>query len=171
MSESVLARPVADTALTGRPRAFDTIVYGGLAVGVLDIAEAFAFWWMRSGVSPSRILQSVASGLIGAEAYKGGWATAALGLLLHFLIAFIIAAVYYAASLRLPSLITRAVVCGLVYGVAVYFVMNYVVLPLSAFPQRPGPFSLAPFLNGVIGHALLVGLPVALFARRSARAR
>jgi hypothetical protein len=57
----------------------------------------------------------------------------------------------------------------MIYGVACYFVMTFVVLPLSAFPPRTAPIPWAVFLNGVIGHALLVGLPIALLARRSAR--
>ena len=168
-SDTAFARPAAGATSAGRPRAFDTIVYGGLIVGVLDITDAILFWWLRNGVSPTRILQSVASGLLGAAAFEGGTKTALLGLLLHFLIAFIVVLVYYGASLRFPQLVRRAVPWGLLYGVAVYFVMNYVVLPLSAFPQRPASFALAPFLNGVIGHALFVGLPIALIARHSAK--
>lgn len=168
--DTAAVRPLEGAAgSSGRPRAFETIVYGGLVVGVLDITDAIVFWWVRNGVSPTRILQSVASGLLGDAAREGGWATALLGLLLHFLIAFAVAAVYYGASQRLPQLVRRAVLSGLAYGVAVYFVMTYVVLPLSAFPQRASSFALAPFLNGIIGHALFVGLPVALIARRSAR--
>jgi hypothetical protein len=170
MSDHALAHPFNDASPTERPRARETILYGGLAVGVLDITDAIVFWWLWAGVSPLRILQSVASGLVGADAYTGGWATALLGLGLHFLIAFVVAAVYYGASLRFPMLIRRAFVWGLIYGVAVYVVMSYVVVPLSAMPRRPG-FSLASLVNGVVGHALLVGLPVALLARRSARAR
>jgi hypothetical protein len=150
-----------------RPRAFDTIVYGGLAVGVLDALDAVIFFGLRNGTSPIHIFQHIASGLLGRASFDGGLATAMLGLGLHFLIAFMIAAVYYRASLSIPMLIRQPVISGLIYGVVVYFVMSYIVVPLSAAPQ--GRFSLAPFLNGVIGHALLVGLPVALFARRSAQ--
>jgi uncharacterized membrane protein YagU involved in acid resistance len=147
-----------------RPRAFGTIIYGGLIVGVLDALDAMIFSGLR-GVSPGRVWQFVASGVLGRASFNGGMKTIALGLLLHFLIAFILAAIYYGASLYLPALLKQAVLCGLLYGVAVYFVMNYVVLPLSAAP--PLRFSIASFLNGLIGHALLVGLPIALVARRS----
>lgn len=153
-------------ATMGRPRAFDTIFYGGLAVGVLDALDATIFNGLR-GVSAARVWQYVASGVLGRASFGGGLKTAALGLSLHFLIAFILAGIYYGASLYLPALLRRALMWGLIYGVAVYFVMSYVVLPLSAAP--PLSFSLAPFLNGVIGHALLVGLPIALIARRSQR--
>ena len=79
-----------------------------------------------------------------------------------------IAAVYYAASLMLPVMIRHAVVSGLIYGMLAYLVMNYVVIPLSA--AGSGRFSWRTFLPAFIAHALLVGLPVALLARRSAQA-
>ncbi len=168
MSEHDAANPVDDAGrlkhpAPGRPRAFETILYGGLAAGVLDALDASIFNGVQ-GVSAVRVWQFVASGLLGRAAFGGGLKTAALGLALHFLIAFILAGIYYGASLYLPTLLRRAVLWGLVYGVAVYFVMSYVVTPLSAAP--PLSFSPASFTNGVVGHALLVGLPIALIARR-----
>ncbi|HJR05953.1 MAG TPA: hypothetical protein VJ842_01555 [Pyrinomonadaceae bacterium] len=163
-SERISANSVDDGTRRGRPRAFQTIIYGGLIVGVLDFFDATIFSGVR-GVSPVRVWQFVASGLLGRASFDGGMKTAALGVLLHFLIAFVLAAVYYVASLYLPMLLRRAVLWGLIYGVTVYFVMRYVVTPLSAAP--PLSFSVASFLNGIIGHALLVGLPIALVARRS----
>jgi len=163
MSKNAFARP---------PRAFGAIVYGGLTAGVLDILDAMIFFDIRNGLTPIRVLHSVASGLVGRErAINGGIKTALLGLFLHFLIAFIMATVFFGASLLLPTLIRHAVLWGLTYGVACYFVMTYVVVPLSAAAPRPGPIPWAVFLNGIIGHALLVGMPIALCARRSARAR
>jgi hypothetical protein len=164
MSDGVPPRSADDSRPAGRSRAFKTIIYGGLVVGVLDFLDATIFNGLL-GVSPARVWQFVASGVLGRAAFGGGMKTALLGVAFHFLISFVLAAVYYGASLYLPVLLRRAAWCGLLYGVAVYFVMNYVVLPLSAAP--PLRFSLAPFLNGIIGHALLVGLPVALIARRS----
>jgi hypothetical protein len=95
--------------------------------------------------------------------------TAGLGLFLHFFIATTAAAVYVLASLRIPALVRHAVPCGLAYGVAVYFFMTYVVLPLSAFPGGRGGFSWLLFLNGILVHALCVGLPIAWATRRAAR--
>ena len=163
MNKNAFARP---------PRAFGAIVYGGLTVGVLDFLDATLFFGLWYGIKPIRVWWSVASGLIGRErAINGGLKTALLGLFLHFLIAFIMATVFYLASLALPTLIRHAVLWGLTYGVACYFVMTYVVVPLSAVPPRTGPIPWPVFLNCIIGHALLVGLPIALLARHSARAR
>jgi len=156
------------SSATPEPKAFDTIVLGGLLAGTLDAVDgviAFRF----TGMNPIQVLQYIASGLLGAASFQGGLETAGLGALLHYSIAFAVAAIYYGASLKLSGLHARPVKWGLAYGVAVYLVMNYVVLPLSAVPKNP--FSLALFLNGVIGHALFVGLAIAWFAHRSTKAR
>src|SRR6266508_6145504 len=169
MSESRHSDREADSP--GRPRAFDSILYGGLVVGVLDISDAIMFFGIRNGVTPIRVLQSVAGGLLGRATYSGGLKTASLGLLLHFLISTILATVYYLASSVLPLLIKHALWVGPLYGIAVYFVMTYIVVPNSALGPRTGPIPWPVFLYGVIGHALLVGLPIALLARRSAKAK
>lgn len=146
------------------------MVYGGLAIGVLDFLDATIFFSLYTGAAFTRIWQGVAAGLLGRDAsVAGGWNTAALGILLHFVIAFIVACVYYAGTRVSHFPVRHAVFSGLVYGVIVNFVMQWVVIPLSAAGgPTPAPFRVPVFLNSVIGHALLVGLPVALIARWSA---
>jgi hypothetical protein len=151
-----------------RSKALRAIFWGGLVAGALDITYAFVFYGLRNGLSPARILQSVASGLLGADAFKGGAATDALGAALHFLITFTAAAVYYAASRRLNFLVRRAFVCGVLYGVLIYAVMNYVVVPLSAVPPRGAPPPVV-LVTGLLVHMFFIGLPIALFARRYSR--
>ena len=150
------------------PRALDTIVWGGLLAGTLDAVDGVAAFGLK-GMNPIQVLQYIASGLLGVASFQGGLKTARLGGLLHYFIAFAVAAVYYFASLKLPALHAHPVKWGLAYGVAVYLFMNYFVLPLSAVPKSP--FSVALFLNGVIGHAIFVGLPIAWYAHRSATTR
>jgi hypothetical protein len=169
MSNTASTRSGDNAFIHGHPRALDTILYGGLVVGILDGLFALVFYWLILGVQPLRIFQSVASGLLGRASYEGGTQTFLLGLLLHFVVATGIAAVYYVASLKLPVLIRHAVAAGLIYGLIAYLVMNYVVIPLSAIGSRPSP-PLSVFLPAFIAHAFLVGLPVALLARRSAQA-
>jgi len=165
MNENILARPVENTS--SRSRAFQAILSAGLTVGVLDglFATVSA---LVSGGSPFRAFQYITVGLIGIEALKGGTTTFLIGLLIHFFIATTVAAIFYAASLKFPVLIRQGVVCGLLYGAAVYLVMYYVVMPLSAIPKLPA-FSFTMFLKDIIGHALLVGLPSALIIRRFAQ--
>ena len=169
MSQNASKHSVDDANTRQRPRALDTILFGGLVVGILDGLFAFVFYGLILGVKPLRIFQSVASGLLGRASFAGGTRTFLLGLLLHFVVATLIAAVYYAASLKLPVLINHAVVSGLIYGLIAYLGMNYVVIPLSAIGYRPT--SLRIFLPAFIAHAFLVGLPIALIAQRSVKAK
>ncbi len=143
------------------------ILVGGLAAGVLDAVDAVVAFKLVLGLGPIPIYQFVASGMLGPRAFSGGIATAALGLAIHFLIAFTAAAVFALASGQMQRLRESFIVAGLAYGVAVYAFMSYLVIPLSAIP--PSPFSVPLFLNGVIGHALLVGLPISYFTYRYAQ--
>jgi len=106
------------------------------ACGVLDITAALVVYGYL-GAKPIRLLQGIASGLLGPKAFDGGLATALLGLLCHFFIAFGAATVYSVASRAIRPLIQYAVVSGVLYGVAVYFFMNRIVLPLSCCRQAP----------------------------------
>src|SRR5258708_12024796 len=113
-----------------RLRAPEAIVYGTLVVGTLDALDAIVFFGLRSGVRPLRIFQGIASGLLGRASYQGGLKTAALGFLLHYLIAFGIVATYFLFSRRLSLLTRHSVFSGLLYPVALSVVMNFLLLPL-----------------------------------------
>jgi len=151
------------------PDVMRAIGWGGLIGGILDISDALVFYGMR-GIPPERLLQGIARGLIGARAMQDGWATATLGLSLHFLIAFTAAAVYYAASRKLRMLRERPIVSGLLYGIAVFVFMNMVVVPLSAIHRSPT--ALLKFdivsINAVLALMLFIGLPIALASKRYA---
>jgi hypothetical protein len=139
------------------PRPFPAIFVGGLVVGVLDLIYAIVVY---SPHQPILIPQTIASGILGPTSYDGGMQTVVLGTVLHFVIALGAATVYYLASRKLPFLLTRAVLCGLVYGALVYFFMHIVVLPLSATPKGDMPlmYKVAEFVE----HWFCVGLPISL---------
>ena len=136
-----------DARSSGRMQA---IAAGGLAVAVLDAVDALVAYKLAYGMSPLAIYQFVASGLLGQGAYAGGVPAALLGLLVHFLIAFTAAAVFVLASERLPRLRQEAVAWGLGYGLVVFLVMGFVVIPLSRIP--PSTPTLGLLLNRDIGH-------------------
>ena len=139
-------------------------LYGGLVAGAMDLLAAIVINGMR-GVEPVRIMQSISSGLLGNSAYEHGAASASLGVLLHFLMMFVICAIFYVASRRLAILTERPVVMGVLYGVVVYLVMNFVVLPLSAFPHQLA-YTPAAFMIGMTTIVVCVGLPIALIVKR-----
>src|SRR5438128_12125696 len=126
-----------------RSHAFPAIAWNGLIAGLLDITSAFVIVGSK-GVGPARVLQGIASGLLGSQSFNGGLATAVLGLILHFVIAFRAASVFYAASRQLGFLTQHAVVSGLAFGVDVYNLLNYIVLTLP--PVKVRDHSLADIL-------------------------
>ena len=148
--------------------AFLAIFWGGLACGVFDITQAMIAFHLQAGATPTRVLQSVASGLLGKSSFQGGTKAAILGAFLHFFIAFSWAAIYYIASRRLASLTQSPVLAGLLYGEFVWLVMTCVVLPLSAIHRWPPVWNAASIITGPIGHTVLVGLPIALAVSRFA---
>ncbi|HEY0502632.1 MAG TPA: hypothetical protein VGD42_03970 [Lysobacter sp.] len=158
MRRSLTASP-ANTA-----RALRWALLGGVLAGTLDMLFATGFWSLR-GVAPERILQSVAAGLLGRDAFAGGGATAALGLALHYLIAIAMAFAYAWAARDMPLLRRRPLSLGALYGLALFAFMSFVVVPLSASP-RGGALPASWVVCSVFAHVMLVGWPCAWFARR-----
>ncbi len=150
--------------------AFLAILWGGLACGVGDITQAMIAFYLQAGATPARVLQSVASGLLGKSSFQGGTKTAILGAFLHFFIAFSWAAIYYVVSRRVTFLTQSPVLAGLLYGEFVWLMMTFVVLPLSAIHRWP-VWNAASIITGPIGHTVLVGLPIALAVSRFAPVR
>jgi hypothetical protein len=141
------------------------VLLGGLVAGSFDITYACTFWYLKRGVLPSRVFQSVASGLLGDASFTGGWRSAALGLALHYFIATSMAVTYYLFARRWSDLWEKPFVYGPMYGVLLYSIMNYIVVPLSA--ANPGSRNLLWVLLSIAVHAFLIGTPIALFARRA----
>lgn len=141
------------------------VLAGGLVAGTFDITYACTFWALKRGVAPTRVFQSVAAGLLGDASFSGGWPTALLGLALHYCIATSMALTYYLFARRWSELWQRPWVFGALYGVLLYGIMNYIVVPLSA--ARPGSRDAVWIALSIAVHAFLIGTPCALFARRA----
>jgi hypothetical protein len=157
-------RSVKVAASPSRARPLLAIGVGGTIVGVLDLTYAIVVY---SPHHPIRIPQTIASGLLGMQSYDGGMRTAALGVFLHFLIAFGAATVYYLASRKIGFMTEHAVLSGLIFGALVYSFMHLVVLPLSAVPHRDG--KLIYQASEFVWHWFGVGLPIALSVCHYAR--
>ena len=146
-----------------RPPLWKVIAGATLLVGTLDISDAFIFYGLR-GITPTRILQGIASGVLGRAAFGMGHSSAILGLFFHFFIAFSATTVFLLSSRKLP-LASHPLLFGTLFGVALYIVMNYIVLPLSKIGLRPTP-PLVPLINGVAALVFCIGIPLAFIARR-----
>jgi len=128
----------------------------------MDITSAIVLTLLRGGTI-MRLMQFIASGLLGKSAFQGGLATAALGLVLHFVIAFGLVTVFYFASRKLAFLRQHPVPSGIAYGLIVFAVMNLIVLPLSAATPR---HSLSGDLIQIAIHMFIIGLPTSLLLHR-----
>jgi hypothetical protein len=137
------------------------IAVGGAIAGALDLTQACILFG-------ADIPLTIAAGLLGRQAFRGGAGTYILGVFLHFFIAFSAAAVYYGASRKLGFLKEHPLVCGLSYGAAVDLVMSLIVLPLSALHAR-GPYELHDLILGLLVHMVVVGLPISFSVRRFAK--
>ena len=160
-ADSVLA---ASSAAGSRPRPVPAILVGGVITGVIDLLYAMVVY---SPHRPLLIPLHIATGVLGASAYKEGVPTVILGVMLHFVIAIGAATVYYLASRRLPLLVERPVICGMIFGGLVYFFMHLVVLPLSAVAHHQTPFIYQA--TEFVEHWFAVGLPIAFSVRHYSR--
>jgi len=155
------------TSSTMNATALRAIATGTIAAGLLDATFSIVLdVVILRAFSLLGLLQWIASGAIGAAAFSGGLATAALGLGIHFVLAAIFAGFYYVVSRRVAALRTHPIPIGIVYGAAIWILMDLIVLPMSAVPKAAfDPVVFAAFL---VDHALLVGLPIALAVKRYA---
>jgi hypothetical protein len=153
------------------------ILYAGALVGVLDITAACINAGVAYGFGPLRLLKGVAGGLLGRNALQGGFATAALGLAMHFTMALTVTTIFYALSRRLPlpQKLWGVVAVGLLYGAAVFAVNNFATAPFlswvrSLYLHTPILFKPPMGWWQLIIHLFCVGLPIALVMHRYAPA-
>jgi len=151
------------TRATTSPKA---IFWAGLVAGTMDITAAFIVYGFFAA-TPLRILQGIASGLLGPRAFEAGTASAILGLVCHFTIAYGAATVFFLASRHIRFLTRHFMLAGALYGVAVYFFMGRVVIPLSRVHR--GPFQFKMMLIGIVIHIFCIGLPIATIVKRHSR--
>jgi hypothetical protein len=157
----------ANSPVRPSSQALRTILTAGLIAGFLDGMDAVVLIGMIGGVPVIRVFQFIASGALGVAAFRGGWPAALLGVCFHFTIAIAAAAVYYLLSRQMRFLLRTPFFWGTIYGLGVFIVMHYLVVPLSAAPKQH-PSSAANLANLVFSHIFFVGIPIAIVTRRAA---
>lgn len=141
-----------------------TILWSGLIAGILDSIAGVIVYYIYFDLNPLQVLQFIASGVYGPEAINGGISMIIIGTLLHFLIAYVVAIIYFMAFPKIALLEKNKVLSGLLYGFGIWLVMNLLVLPFSNIPK--GPFDIGLAIVGIIWHMVLVGLPIALITSK-----
>ena len=155
-------------AVDSNRTAWRTILLAGCAGASVDLIFAFFFFGATLGITPMRIMQSVASGLYGRASFDGGLTTALVGFVAHYFILIVAAWWYWLASRHWPRLDRNWALGGAAFGVAIYMMMTYVVVPLSAAPRGK------PALINVIGQFLIhpvIGMTISNIVARARLAR
>ena len=152
-------------AMLRAPR-WSQVLYGGLLIAAADFVF-FSSWWWPQGVTPWRIFQGIAVGVLGKASLQGGAATVVLGAALHVLIATLYVLVYTIVARRLSALVERPALYGPPYGLVAYLAMNYVVMPLSLIGHGPSNDNVPWTAGSIVFHLIVVGLVSAVFARRA----
>jgi hypothetical protein len=166
---TIIMSTIASTSLiNNRNSLLRLSVTGGLITGTLHLI--IQSWFVYSFLEKNpliSVLQYVASGAMGNAAFAGGPATALLGLVLDFLMTTVMAGVFILSVDRIPLLRQHLIPGSLLYGFGIFVVMNFIVLPLSAAPELPTP-SMWLFIEMILEHVLLIGLPLGLLVRWNA---
>lgn len=148
-----------------KPNPLKTILLTGLVAGTLDILAAFANAYLSNAVSPIRVLQFIASGLLGKNAFEGGLTTAGLGLIIHFIIAFSWTILFFFLYQKIKLLSINPIITGLVYGLIIWLIMNLAVLPMTNINKQPFSLNWQTFIGiGIL--MLFVGLPISIMVNR-----
>ena len=138
------------------------IALGGMIIGIVQlIIQEWIVFSLLQGNPFISVLQYIASAVLGNAAFAGGIATALLGVLLHFLVSFVIAGAFILSADRIPILRRYAIAGPLLYGFGVFVIMNLIVLPLSAAPPLPAP-TVLQLIEVIIDHVLVIGLPLGI---------
>ena len=158
---------IASSFPTSRSSLLRQISLGGLIIGTADaIIYHLLVTSVLGGYPLTSVYQYIASGALGASAFAGGIATALLGVLIHFFVAFVVAGVFILSAYRIPLLRRYSIVGSLLYGFGVFIVMTMIVTPLSAAPPLPAPTTPLLIVT-ILDHILVVGLPLGILVQRT----
>ena len=145
------------------------IALGAIIIGTVQsvIQEWIVYSLVQKNPFTS-VLQYIASAVMGNAAFEGGIATALFGLLLHFIVSFVIAGVFILSVDRIQFLRRYAIAGALLYGFGVFIVMNLIVVPLSAAPPLPAP-TVPQLVEVILEHVLVIGLSLGILVRQNVR--
>ena len=146
-----------------------TILKAWLLAGTLDILSAFTHYYIKTGKDPLKVLNFVAGGMFGKEAFMGGTVMQLTGLGLHYLFALLWTLVFFKIGPEIIRTVKSTVVAGLLYGMFVWAFMNFVVVPASALPAATFNFTNAMIAMLIIMFA--VGVPIAIIEGKYFRER
>lgn len=140
------------------------IIQAGLLAGTLDILAAFTHFYIKTGKNPLLILRFIASAVFGKAAFEEGNSMLAIGLLLHYIIAFCWTILFFLLYPQIIALVKNKFVAAFFYGIIIWLAMNLLILPMTKLPKPT--LSLVPSITGALILIVAIGVPVALLAKK-----
>ncbi|HEV8695697.1 MAG TPA: hypothetical protein VGQ93_16170 [Lysobacter sp.] len=148
--------------------AWSQVLWGGLIVASADIIFATTLWFTWNTAGLIRVFQTIAVGVLGKASFDGGVAAALLGAGLQVFMATMFVVAYTLVSRGAPGLLRKPLVYGPLYGVMLYLIMNFVVMPLSRVGRSPSMEHPDWIFLSVLAH-MVFGVICVVFARRALR--
>lgn len=140
------------------------IILSGFLVGTADIMAALFNFYLNTGKPPfAPVLKFIASGVVGRAAFQGGNSMIVLGLFLHYIIAFSFTLFFFFIYKKLKSLCKNWILMGSLYGLFIWMVMSFVIVPLSKTPPIP-PGSFDKMIVSILILVCMIGIPLTLIA-------
>ena len=143
---------------TYRKKSFKVILLTSILAGTLDAIAAIIHYTINGGKVASRIFQYIASGAVGGEAFTGGIGMVILGIILHYSIAFGFTLFFFLIYPRVKFFSKNKILTAAIYGIFVWLVMNFIVIPMSSI--NPAPFNLRQSIIGALILIVAIGLPL-----------
>jgi uncharacterized membrane protein YagU involved in acid resistance len=131
----------------------------GLTAAALTLACVLPLQYYFAGMPPEVVFQGVASAAMGKSALTSGAPAVWLGVAFHMVISIIAATTFVLAIDLWPQLLRRPIINGLLYGITVFLVMTFVIVPMSAIGFIRFHSVFAPLLSLAV-HMIAFGLPI-----------
>ena len=141
---------------------FRTISLTALLTGILQIASIVLKYLIENGRGPLSLFKYIASGVFGKEALDGGILMITWGLVIHFMIAFLCTVFLFLIYPGLSRWLKNKFLTGALYGISIWAIMNFIVLPLSKINKLPTGTNEAILAASLL--VLTIGMPTALIA-------
>ncbi len=138
-----------------------TILLTCLLTGTLDAIAAILISYK---IPPAIIFKFIASGWFGRPALSGGTGMVLMGLIFHYIIAAGFSVSLFLAYPVMTRIFKNKYLAGLTYGILIWLVMNFIVLPFTNIPKSHTHINAAGLIKGVAALVICVGMPIALIA-------
>jgi hypothetical protein len=142
-----------------------------LVAGTLDIIAAHVDQTIQTGAFPERMFYFIAAGAIGLKtALNGGPAIIALGILIHYFISFSFTLFFFVLYPGITRVLPNKYVNAFLYTLFVSLTMTFIVLPLTALPDRPFVFNMQTVI-GILIFFVVFGLPISIMTDKYYKSR